>query len=120
LKEEKIPEIKQNEWVNKTIPHGLTIAQITKSTADYYKLSIDYLRQVRKGRNSHAKERKVAIYLSQYLGDHTLKKIGKYFGLGHVGSVSYITSTIRKQIKEDASLMREINKVSQFVINKAT
>ncbi|TQV86341.1 transposase [Aliikangiella coralliicola] len=120
LKAEKIPEVKQKDWVNKIVPHGLSIQQITRNTANYYQLPLGLLRQLKKGRHSQLRERKVAIYLCQYLGDHTLKEIGEYFGLGHIGSVSHITSTMRREIGFDINLSKEIEQLCQFIINNVT
>jgi len=120
LKEEKIPEVSSKDWAKQTLPHSLTIEQIVLNTASFYKLPLASLKELKKGRNSQLKERKVAIYVCQYLGDHRLKEIGDYFGLGHVGSVSHITSLIRHEIKEDVKLFNEIEALCLYIINEAT
>lgn len=120
LRLEKVPEVEQNKWVRKTIPHGLTLEQITSGTASFYKQPIGRLRQLRKGRYSQSDARKMAIYLCQHLGDHTLKSIGDYFGLGHTGSVSHITCVRKRDISQNVELKREVEEVCRFIINQVT
>jgi REP-associated tyrosine transposase len=119
-REEKIPEVKANKLIEQTIPYGLSIAQIVEYTANYYQQSVEQLRKLRKGRASQSTARKVAIYLCQHLGDHRLEPIKGYFGLGHVGSVSYITSSVKREIKLNVVLKREIELVVDYIINNAT
>lgn len=119
-KEEKIPEVKANKQIQQIIPHGLSIEQISQCTAKYYKQSVEQIKELRKGRNSQSMPRKVAIYLCQHLGDHRLKSIKDYFGLGHVGSVSYITSHIREELALGGELKGEVDLVIDFIINNAT
>ena len=73
-----------------------------------------------KGRKSQSTPRKVAIFLCQYLGDHRLKAIKDYFGLGHIGSVSYITSKMRAELALYDKLKGEIESVVSYIINDAT
>lgn len=120
LKDEKMLEIKQKEWVKQVIPGGLTIDAITSETAAYYQQSVEQLKTLRKGRQSQSKARRIAIYLSQYLGDHRLKSIGDYFGLGHVGSVSHITCIIRQELNDNEQLDNEVRKLCELIINNAT
>ncbi|TQV86737.1 hypothetical protein FLL46_15555 [Aliikangiella coralliicola] len=60
------------------------------------------------------------MYLCQYLGDHTLKEIGEYLGLGYIGSMSHITSSMRREISLDTNFSKEIERLCQFIINAAT
>ena len=120
LKKDKIPEVKDDEWVNKVVPHGLSLDQITRAVANYYKIHFQQLRQLRKGRNSRSIERKVVIYLCQQLGGHELKTIAEYFYFRHVGSVSYITSSLRSELQENNKLRNELEALSQYIINNAT
>jgi len=108
---EKVPEVKANKLVQQTIPHGLSIKQISEYTAKYYQQSVGQIKKLRKGRGSQSTPRKVAVFLCQHLGDHQLKPIKDYFDLGHVGSVSYITSRIRREIKLGGELKDEVEAV---------
>lgn len=119
-KEEKIPEVKINQKINQTIAHGLSIEQIVLNTAKYYKKTVKQITKLKKGRKSQTKSRKMAIFLCQYLGDHKLKAIGEYFGFGHPGSVSFVVSRVRAEMKLDTALSEEVRMVSKYIINKAT
>ena len=119
-REEKIPEVKANKLIEQTIPYGLSIEQIVAYTANYYQQSVEQIRELRKGRDSQSKARRFAIYLCQHLGDHRLRVIKDYFGLGHIGSVSYITSNVRREIKLDVDLKKEIDTLVDYIINNAT
>lgn len=120
LKKDKISEVKDDEWVSKVVPHGLSLEQITRGVANYYKIPFQKLRRLRKGRSSSSIERKVVVYLCQYLGGHELSSIVEYFGFGHVGSVSYITSSLRRELQENNKLRNELEALSQYIINNAT
>jgi len=119
-REEKIPEVKANKQIQQTIPHGLSVEQISDYTSKYFKVSLEEIRKVKKGRNSQSIPRKLAIFLCQHLGDHRLKAIKDYFGLGHVGSVSYITSKVRAEIKLGGEVKEEVDAVIAYIINNAT
>ena len=119
LKDDKLSQISQREWVNRTIPHGISIEDITRYTAQYFKQDVESLKQLKKGRYSQSEERKIAIFLCQCLGDHHLKGIGKYFGLGHVGSVSHITSMMRAELSRSSKLSNQIDQLCNYIINNA-
>jgi len=119
-REEKVPEVKVNKLIQQTLPHGISIKQISEYTAKYYQQSVEQIKQLRKGRGSHSTPRKIAIFLCQHWGDHRLKPIKDYFGLGHVGSVSYITSRVRYEIKLGGELKEEVDAVITYIINNAT
>ena len=120
FRDEKIPEAKANIKVRETIAHGLSISEIVKETASYYKIPIEDIVKLKKGPTSHSMPRSIAIYLCQALGDHKLQAIGKYFGFGHSGSVSYVTSTLRRKISVEPDLKALVDKVAVYVINKTT
>jgi len=119
-REEKIPEVKLYQNIHQTIAFGLSIEQIAFYTAKYYKQPVEQICQLKKGRKSQSKARKIAIFLCQHMGDHRLNTIGDYFGFGHSGSVSYVTSMIREKMKVDVGLRKEIEEISHFIINNAT
>lgn len=119
-REEKIPEVKLYQKIHQTIAHGLSIEQIVLSTAKYYKQPIKQLCQLKKGRQSQSKARKIAIFLCQHIGDHRLKAIADYFEFGHTGSVSYVTSMVRKEMKVNVELRKEVEMVSSFIVNNVT
>jgi len=61
-----------------------------------------------------------SIFSIKHSVDHRPKPIKDYFGLGHIGSVSYFTSRVRREIKLDCELKREIEAVTTYIINNAT
>ena len=119
LKETKIPELDDAEYVKQVIPHGLSIADIVRWTAKYYRIDEKQLTEVIRGRQETRQPRKIAIFLSQQLGGHSLNEIKDYFGLGHIGSVSYVTSCIRAEIRTNKSSSKEIDGVKRLIIEKA-
>ena len=50
--------------------------------------------------DGNTQPRKLAMYLSQRLGDIPLKKIAEYFHLKHVGSVSVALYGVKEMLKE--------------------
>ena len=64
--------------------------------------------------------RKVAMYLCQQLGGYRLAAIRDAFGLSNVGSVSFITTQIRKRIHENPDFAETIQRMKRYVIKKAT
>ena len=59
-----------------------------------------------------AVENAVAFYLCQHLGDHELNTIAEYFGFEHIGSVSYITNSLRSELQENKKLHKELEALS--------
>jgi len=117
LREEKLPELEDKEFVTKIFTKPLEMSQIVKYVADYYKLVPDDLTKVVKGPKKGSVARKVAMYLCQQLGGYPLRDIRVQFGLSNIGSVSYITSQIRTSIKEDKKLEKQIQNIKTFIIN---
>ena len=74
----------------------------------------------KKGRNSHSKSRKIAVFLCQHLGDHKLKDIADYFGFSHSDLKSYVTSNFRAVVRDNIELNKEVECVIKYIINNAT
>lgn len=60
------------------------------------------------------------LYLCQQLGGYRLSEIMTQFGLLNIGSVSFITSQIRKNIKDDCQLKKQIQQIKTYIIKNAT
>ncbi len=99
------------------LSHSLTIKKITKCVANNYALEIKQLTTVVKGPDKGSMPRKIAMYLCQQVGGFQLNEIMLFFGLSNRGSVSFITSQIRKNMKDDLKLEREINKLKSMIIS---
>lgn len=120
LQDEIIPELDDRALVNTVLSHSLTIKQITQFVATFYQLEAKELTQVVKGPNKGLLARKVAMYLCQQLGGYQLNDIMTSFGLSNSGSVSFITSQIRKNIKDDTKLGKEIQNIKTYIVKNAT
>ncbi len=99
------------------LSHSLTIKKITKCVANNYKLETKQLTTMVKGPDKGLMARKIAMYLCQQVGGFQLNDIMLFFGLSNRGSVSYITSQIRKNMKDDLKLEREINKLKSMIMS---
>jgi len=88
--------------------------------AAYYKVETTIVTTVVKGPKKGALARKVAMYLCQQLGGYRLADIRDAFGLSNVGSVSFITTQIRKRINENPDFAKTIQRMNVYVIKKAT
>jgi len=108
------------EEKSRVIQPFIELEKITNFVAKNYKMTVDDLRTMVKGRNSGNAPRKVAMYLCQELSDATLLKIADHFNLSHAGSVSYITHSIRQQMLIDRKFRREIEELIGFIAVKVT
>ena len=121
VKEEKIPELTAKEQLKMTVPTGLSITQIVQWAAEHYQINPLEITQVIKGPGKAGRrERKIAMYLCQQLGGHSLASIMKKFGLSNVGSVSFVTSQVRKTRADDSEFAHELEQVKSFIIKQAT
>ena len=66
-----------------------------------YNVAPAVLPAVVKGPKQGLLPRKVALYRCQQLGDYPLAEIMRSFGLGNIGSVSFITTQTRKRRKDN-------------------
>ena len=78
------------------------------------------LTTVVKGPTKGLLARKLAMYLCQQLGGHRLTDIMDEFQLSNVGSVSFITSQIRKQSQDNPALAKTVQQLKRYVIKHAT
>lgn len=120
LHEEKIPELEEKDLVKNILPKSLMIERVVQLVSDYYKLDPEYLTRVVKGPQKGLLARKVAMYLCQQLGGYKLSEIMTQFGLSNIGSVSFITSQIRKRLKNDRQLKKQVQQIKDYVIKNAT
>ncbi|WP_454063528.1 hypothetical protein [Candidatus Nitrospira salsa] len=85
-----------------------------------YKINTTILTTVVKGPKKGLLARNVAIYLCQQLGSYRLADSRETLGLSNVGSVSFITTQIRKRISESSDFAKTIQQIQRYVIKKAT
>ncbi len=62
----------------------------------------------------------VGIPLCQQLGGHRLAEIMRPFGYSNVGSVSCITTQVRRRIIETLDFAKTIQRMTRYVIKHAT
>ena len=77
------------------------------------------LTEIVKGPKKGLLVRKVAMYMCPQLGGYRLADIMRPFGLSNIGSVSFITTQIRKRIKESQEFSQAIRFVRQHIIQHA-
>ncbi len=60
------------------------------------------------------------MYLCQELSGVTLREIAEYFGLKHIGSVSFITHQIRKEKQENQQFDKTLGLVIDYIMKQVT
>lgn len=120
VREKKLQKLDEKVFVDQVLPGTLTMAHLTQLVAAYYKMDSTRLTQVVKGPKKGLLARKVAMYLCQQLGGYRLTDIMHTFGLSNVGSVSFITTQIRKRISEAPDFAKTIQRIQRYVIKQAT
>ena len=85
----------------------------------YYNVEPAVLTDMVKGPKKGLLARKVAMYMCQQLGGSRLAEIMRQFGLSNIGSVSFITTQIRKKIKESKEFATVIQRVKRYIIKHA-
>ena len=119
VRETKLKNVDDKVVVAQILPGTFSISRMNRLVADYYKVEPMALTAVVKGPGKGLLARKVAMYLCQQLGGHCLADIMRPFGLSNIGSVSFITSQIRKRIKENTEFSHAIQRVKRYIIKQA-
>ncbi len=92
----------------------LTVADIQKEVAEYYKVSVtDIVGPKRSRPIAHA--RQVAIYLSQKMLGLTQSDIGKLFGNRDHSTIMYSVSTVAAKVKESWEFKEELELIQQMI-----
>ena len=116
---EQFPELPIAERTRIVQPN-IPMEQVTKGVAKYFKTTEKKLRTVNKGPTKGDEARKLAMYLCQELSGVTLREIAEYFGLKHIGSVSFITHQIRKEKQENRQLDKTLGLVIDYIMKQVT
>ena len=119
VRETKLQEVADKVLVTQVLPGTFSIAHIIRLVADYYNVEPAVLTEVVKGPKKGLLARKVAMYMCQQLGGSRLAEIMRPFGLSNIGSVSFITTQIRKHIKEDEAFATAMQRVKRYIIKHA-
>jgi len=120
VRESHMQDVDEKAFVAQVFPNTLSIDRIIQLVAKYYKVDATKLTTVVKGPQKGLLARKLAMYLCQQLGGHRLADIMDAFGLSNVGSVSFITTQIRKRRHEDPALAKTVQRLKQYAIKNAT
>ena len=100
-------------------PGSLAIAAIIPLVTAYYNVAPAVLPAVVKGPKQGLLPRKVALYRCQQLGGYRLADIMSPFGLSNIGSVSFITTQIHKQRKENKEFFQTLQQVKGYILKHA-
>ncbi len=91
-------------------PEGVTLARITKTVAEHYKLSIEEIKSKNNSRQI-AVPRQVAMYLCKRLTKHSFPEIGREFGGKHHTTVMHSVDKIENIIKDDRNFHRVVSEL---------
>ena len=120
LREEKIPQLEEKIVVNQVLQKELSMDTLLELIAQFYDVKVESFVKVTKGKKASHPVRKIAMYICQQLGGYSLKEIGYCFGLSNIGSVSFATSSVRKEIEQSRRTRQELKRLKEFIIEKAT
>lgn len=94
----------------------ITIENIQKTVADYYKIKIGEMYSKKRSRN-FARPRQVAMSLARELTNHSFPEIGEAFGSRHHTTVMHACDEIEQLRLNDQSLARDIGFLTQVIRN---
>jgi len=120
VRERQLQKVDDNVFVTQVLPNPLSMTRITQLVAEYYKVEATRLTTVVKGPKKGLLARKVAMYLCQQLGGSSLTDIMRTFGLSNVGSVSFITTQIRKRSQANTVFSTTLQRMKRYIIKHAT
>lgn len=120
LTQDKLLGLEEKALVKNILPKTLTIERIVQCVAWYYDINPEEITRVRKGPEKGLQARKITMYLCQQLGSYSLIDIMVNFGLRNIGSVSFITSQIRNDIRKDHGFDKQIQQIKAYIIKQAT
>jgi chromosomal replication initiator protein len=88
----------------------ITPKRVIDSVCRYYDITEDDIRGQKKSRDV-AFPRQVAMYIIRDLTDMSFIKIAEYFGKKDHTTIMYAEEKIKKQIKEDPELKKEVEDI---------
>ncbi|MDD4705767.1 MAG: chromosomal replication initiator protein DnaA [Bacilli bacterium] len=92
------------------------ITKIQKAVADYYKITIDDLKNKKRTANINL-PRQIAIYLCRMTTEETIVKIGLEFGNRNHSTVLHAYDKINNELKINNTLKEEINEIKNMIVN---
>ena len=92
----------------------ITIENIQKTVADYYKIKVGEMYSKKRSRNV-ARPRQVAMSLARELTNHSFPEIGEAFGSRHHTTVMHACDEIEQLRLNDQTLARDIGFLTQVI-----
>ena len=92
----------------------ITIENIQKTVADYYKIKVSEMHSKKRSRN-FARPRQVAMSLARELTNHSFPEIGEAFGSRHHTTVMHACDEIEQLRLNDQSIARDIGFLTQVI-----
>jgi chromosomal replication initiation ATPase DnaA len=88
-----------------------TIDELVSEIVVYFDTKIEFFTKSAKGKGARNTPRKVAMYVTQQVGDHRLNDIAEYFGLQHYGGVSSAISDIPRRLRGEKQLQNQLKDI---------
>ncbi len=92
----------------------ITIENIQKTVADYYKIKVGEMHSKKRSRN-YARPRQVAMSLARELTNHSFPEIGEAFGSRHHTTVMHACIEIEQLRLNDQAIARDIGFLMQVI-----
>lgn len=92
----------------------ITIENIQKTVADYYKIKISDMFSKKRSRN-FSRPRQIAMSLARELTNHSFPEIGEAFGSRHHTTVMHACEEVEQLRLNDPSLARDIGFLTQVI-----
>lgn len=92
----------------------ITIENIQKTVADYYKIKVSEMHSKKRSRN-FARPRQIAMSLARELTNHSFPEIGEAFGSRHHTTVMHACEEIEQLRLNDQSVARDIGFLTQVI-----
>jgi chromosomal replication initiator protein len=92
----------------------ITIENIQKTVADYYKIKVGEMHSKKRSRN-FARPRQVAMSLARELTNHSFPEIGEAFGSRHHTTVMHACEEIEQLRLNDQAIARDIGFLTQVI-----
>ena len=92
----------------------ITIENIQKTVADYYKIKVSEMHSKKRSRN-FARPRQVAMSLARELTNHSFPEIGEAFGSRHHTTVMHACEEIEQLRLNDQAIARDIGFLTQVI-----
>jgi chromosomal replication initiator protein len=92
----------------------ITIENIQKTVADYYKIKVSEMYSKKRSRN-FARPRQIAMSLTRELTNHSFPEIGEAFGSRHHTTVMHACEEIEQLRLNDQTIARDIGFLTQVI-----